>query len=368
MRFTLYAACAYLLLACGAGVEGPRRGASPGLPAVDESLADVQVLRPRHSPDGTRIAYYARPGARRGDEHPYEGYALCVRSAAGGEEKRLGTSIYHAAFLTDPCWSPDGKFVVVSHWDIESRRGIDFETFEVATDYAGAFAKPTQGAAVHSPAAWSADGRWVALCWNLNGAAVAQVMRPDGVVRGEARLEGPESGWAAVSFDAQGERLALVGRGQLALFELAGEDGTPLRQLLALPLPGSTSEASRPPHFLGGGQQVLCCSSNRASLVEIPTQRVVPIALPGEVLDARLSPDEGLIAALVEEELPKRALEMLPGAGHASDRYARRLLGYQIATGSVRELTREAASSRRPSFVAELDLSPQALTVLSRWR
>lgn len=367
MKLLAFALGAYGLVSCSSRSPQEAQAALLEVPPVDAPLRDAQLLRPRHSPDGTRIAYFVRPGASASDEFPFEGYELRVAVAAGGEAKRLGASLYHSAFLAEPCWSPDGAFVVVAHWEMGGG-GLEFESFHVASGEGGAFAQPEHGASVHTPAAWSGDGNWVALCWNSRGAAVARVIHPDGSVRGEARLEGKAPGWAAASFDSTGERLAFVGCGQFALLDTAGEDGTPLRSIFTVPLDASTSEASRPPVFLRDGRRVACCFAERAFLIELDTHRVAQLALPGDVIDLCPAPDGERLVALVEEQLPNSALEVLAGAGHARDLYRRRLLEVELRTLATRELTNEASSTARPSFLAELALSPQALQVLSRWR
>lgn len=368
MKLLAFALIAYGLVGCAPRVARTESAALLELPAADAPLRDAQLLRPRHSPDGTRIAYFVRPGASASDEFPFEGYELHVASATGGPAKRLGTSLYHSAFLAEPCWSSDGAAVLVPHWDMESNKAVAFEAFDATTGEGGEMASAPQGASVHAPVACSADGRWIALCWNVTGAAVVELGRPDGSVRGEARLEGKAPGWAAASFDSSGERLAFVGRGQFALLDTTGEDGTPLRSIFTVPLDASTSEASRPPVFLHAGQRVACCFAERAFLIELDTHAVTPLALPGDVLDLCPAPDGERLVALVEEQLPKSALEVLVGAGHARDRYLRRLFEVDPRTIATSEFTHEASSTARPSFLAELSLSPQALQVLSSWR
>ena len=147
-----------------------------------------EVMSPVFSPDGTKVAFMARPAER-------TPYALFVANADGSEARSVtGDMRVVTSELAGIAWSPDSSSLVFQSSDKGRNRlyrvGVDGTGLEAITDRDADRAYPS----------WSPDGKWLSYKltvidggWSTHLA----IARPDGT--GEQRLVSETSSKAAFS-------------------------------------------------------------------------------------------------------------------------------------------------------------------------
>ena len=129
------------------------------------------AFTPTYSPDGTKIAFWARPGA----DGPL---SLFVTSATGdGTAIRVSDDVAFTSYVFEqPTWSPDGGRLAFSAGD----QGID-RIYVANADGSGA-APVSDRSRSRSAPIWSPDGRWLAYQAMTAGAGDVSlaVSSPDG--------------------------------------------------------------------------------------------------------------------------------------------------------------------------------------------
>lgn len=186
--------------------------------------ADAISFAPRYSPDGARIVFSMMVGPN---------CDIYVVDANGGLARRLTTS---PGVDTDPSFSPDGKSIV-----FESDRSGSQQLY-VMSDNGGGQRRISFGAGAYASPVWSPDGQWIAFTHRGPEGRRIGLIRPDGM--GEKLLtNGPADespSWAASSRAVLFQRSDASGKPGLFRLPLGGGDAA----AVTLPQPGSDPDWS----------------------------------------------------------------------------------------------------------------------------
>jgi Tol biopolymer transport system component/tRNA A-37 threonylcarbamoyl transferase component Bud32 len=250
-----------IFFATGSGGDPDARFAPSELWAVNvqtertRSIAPVDAVAPRPSPDGRLVAYWALPVSADGRTFAGGNRDIWVRPVAGGEAVRVTDA---EGIDWNPVWGPEGRSLLFS-----SDRSGTVNLWRVAVDPASG--RPLEDPQpLTTPALWagfiasSGDGATIAYAaydFTTNAASIG--FDPDaGVTEGEERIiVGGTRAWMQPDVSPDGTLLALrSARAQEDIY-VVNSDGTGLRAL--------TSDAAldRTPRWMPDGRSLVFYST-----------------------------------------------------------------------------------------------------------
>jgi Tol biopolymer transport system component len=179
--------------------------------ALRHPLPDGAPVRPRWSPDGKRLAYYARAGGSLSND-------LWVANADGSNPVDLTPTATEEEGVGN--WSPDGARLV--YFRLPTDGSVPDQLWIVNADGTMPHQVATDAAISADWPAFSPDGAWIAY---VGGGTQIRVVRPDGT---DDRLvfDGGNTGVLLPSWSPDGKTLAFV---YFTAIATVGADGTGFR-------------------------------------------------------------------------------------------------------------------------------------------
>ena len=126
------------------------------LPPAQKAIQQFEGYNqaPSYSPDGKYLAYISRrPPMINRQINSRGGNALCIKSLETGEEREIRPSFDLIGY---PTWSPDGKSIVVVHWNVNDQ--IELCQIDVQTEKASLVSRPHENQSHFGGHKWSPDG------------------------------------------------------------------------------------------------------------------------------------------------------------------------------------------------------------------
>ena len=111
---------------------------------------------PAYSRDGKSIAFVRRFPWSPGVGMSLGGNILCIKSLESGQEQEFRPSLSRFGW---PAWAPDGKSVLVVHWDADNK--MSYEKIDVQTGLGTTIVPVSEGFSLFGGHQWSLDGKTI---------------------------------------------------------------------------------------------------------------------------------------------------------------------------------------------------------------